>query len=107
QQTAFFDQAVPCADFLRIPELVSTEKDRDAFFLGKVTDEPVDILGAFRVETGGRFIQKQDFRSVDQSPRKGESLPHTGRLRGPSAVLVVVQFQLPQKAFCTLLSICG
>ena len=47
--------------------------------LGRLADHLVDVLGGDGVESRGRFIVKQNLRSVDQRARQADAFSHTAR----------------------------
>ena len=61
---------------------MSAQKDRDAPVPGQRPDQAVHIHGAFRIQTGGRLIQKKDPWPVNQRAGQRQPLPHAGGVFG-------------------------
>ena len=83
QQASLLDEAEPGADLLGVPQLVGAEEDGDPLPPARqLPDQPVDVLGALRVQAGGGLVEEQHLRPVDQRPGQGEPLAHAGGVGG-------------------------
>ena len=67
------------ADGKQGSEIVGDDDDRDTQALVKLLDQRIDAAGDYRVETGGRFIEKKYPRIQRQCSRQRRTLDHAAR----------------------------
>jgi len=66
------------AQLLRLPHVVGAEKNRDPLAGTQFRDLRPDLEGHVRVEAHGRLVEKQEFRSVDETLGECEALLEPG-----------------------------
>src|SRR5436309_5969272 len=78
-QMSLIDDADAVRERVSLLEVLGGEEDRDPFRV-----EPADLVphahAACRVEAGGRLVQEQDLRVVDERGREIEASPHPARV---------------------------
>ena len=76
------DHCHAVADFVESIEIVGNEEHRQAERFLEVAGQPVKLGRADRIETGGGFIEEQQFGIERQRARKPGALPHPARQFG-------------------------
>src|ERR1700722_7087072 len=80
---AIMEKRDPVANLEDFGHVMTDHHNGQVKILLGTPDELVDSPGPGRIETGGRLIQHQNFRAVDQCPRERGALLHaTAQLRG-------------------------
>ena len=80
------------AETFRLGEIVRTQEDR-APAMAEPLDQAVHVANCHRVEAGGRFVEKDDVRVVDEGARHGKALPHPLAVASHLVVGPLVEFE--------------
>ena len=67
----------PVAELLHIVQQVG--RKYDAGFAAQTAEQPADLFGLQRIQTGGGFVEDQDIRSMHQGLGQPKTLRHAGR----------------------------
>ena len=83
---AVVDDPDPVGEHVRLLEVLRRQEDGDALVAREAPDLLPERRAALRVEPGGRLVEEEDRRVVDQRERQVEPALHPARVRADLAV---------------------